>query len=645
MQKLRLAALAFAALLAATPAAGAGEEAAHRSWWIVRLGGAAAGSASEEVVPLGGGRIATRSALTLRLHRLGAEVEMRVASEVIEGPDGHLLSARSEQDLSRQTQVVEARVEGDRLHWRSYSGGGPAPAHESALALPGELPGPEAARRRTDAVLRRVGDRIELLQLEPELPAVLPVSRTLVALAEGPEGPLRVVHEEIEGIAGTRVLHLDAGGRLVRSTEPSPFGELALEQADEAAVRAVAGSVAPAELFAATLRRANLRLSPARETERLVVRLELDDPRLTWPPLGGGSQRLLRAEGAVRRVEVLRPPPPAAPASASAAGADPELAALLAPGPLVESAHPEIVRLAGEVAGGEPDPYRRALALAAWVHGALAFDPGIVLAPASELARARRGTCAGHAVLLAALARASGIPARFVAGLAHTGGVWAGHAWVELHLGGAWLPFDSALYRAGPADAARVALARDGLGSGFAPVLLGGLQLVGRLAVEIEEATVGGRELRAEPGAPPWSAAGDRYRNPGLGLSLALPAGWRLERADALWPESLVVSLAGPGGARAELREEETGGVVDAWRHARERLTAAGAAPSAADAGPPRSLGGRPGLLGRGRRAAGAAWADRSALQLLVVTGPAPRADLAALLAGLAWEPRPDAAR
>ncbi|HSM51870.1 MAG TPA: hypothetical protein VLA75_10750, partial [Thermoanaerobaculia bacterium] len=362
MQRPRLAALALLALLASSRATATDEGAPHRSWWIVRLGGAAAGSASEEVVPLAGGRVATQSELTLRLHRLGSEVEMRVASEVIEGPDGRIISARSEQDLSRQTQVVEARVEGDRLLWRARSGDGPAPPHESALALPGELPGPEAARRRTDAALRRVGDRIELLQLEPELPAVLPVTRTLVALDEGPEGPLRVVHEEVEGLAGTRVLHLDAGGRLVRSTEPSPFGELALERADEDAAGAAAGSAAPAELFATTLRRANLRLSPARETERLVIRLALDDPRLSWPPLGGGSQRLLRAEGATRWVEVSRPEPPASPAVEPVAGDDPELAGLLAPGPLVESGHPEIVRLAGEIAGGEADPYRRALA-------------------------------------------------------------------------------------------------------------------------------------------------------------------------------------------------------------------------------------------------------------------------------------------
>ena len=52
-------------------------------------------------------------------------LEPVVASEVIEGSDGRLLTARSEQDLSRQTQVVEARVEGDRLLWRSHSGSFP----------------------------------------------------------------------------------------------------------------------------------------------------------------------------------------------------------------------------------------------------------------------------------------------------------------------------------------------------------------------------------------------------------------------------------------------------------------------------------------------------------------------------------------
>jgi len=601
----------------------------------VRLGEASAGSLSEEVVPLTGGRIATRSELRLRLDRLGSEIEMRLVSELVEGSDGRLLSARSEQELSRQRQVIAARVEGNRLRWRFVAADGTPAGPESELALPAELPGPQAARERTSAALRAPGDAIELLQLEAELPAVLPVRRTLVAITDAPGGPLREVHEETSGVAGIRVLHLDAAGRLVRASEPSPFGTLVLERADAAAARAAAAGAAPAEAFTAALQPANLRLSPARETTRLVVRLTLAEPRLGWPPLAPGTERLLHAAGATRRLEIRRAAAPAGPLTTPRTVA-PELGALLAPGPLIESGHPEIVRLAREIAGTEPDPWQRARALARWVHGALAFDAGIVFAPASEVVRDRRGTCVGHAVLLAALARASGIPARFVAGLAHTGGLWAGHAWVELHLGGAWIPFDSALYRDGAADAARIALVRDGLAHGLGPALLGGLQLLGHLRVEIEEATVGGRELRAAPGAPPWSAGASTYRNPGLGLTLTLPPGWRVERADALWPESLVVALTGPGGLRAELHEEESGGSDDLWRRAAARLAAAGVPAS----GPPRPLGGALALTGEGERAAGALWAEPGALRLLTVEGPGFRTAFATLAAGFAWEPR-----
>ena len=142
------------ALLLATPA-----PAAERSWWTVRLGEASAGSLSEEVVPLTGGRIATRSELRLRLDRLGSEIEMRLVSELVEGSDGRLLSARSEQELSRQRQVIAARVEGNRLRWRFVAADGTPAGPESELALPAELPGPQAARERTSAALRAPATR------------------------------------------------------------------------------------------------------------------------------------------------------------------------------------------------------------------------------------------------------------------------------------------------------------------------------------------------------------------------------------------------------------------------------------------------------------------------------------------------------
>jgi hypothetical protein len=67
--------------------------------------------------------------------------------------------------------------------------------------------------------------------------------------------------------------------------------------------------------------------------------------------------------------------------------------------------------------------------------------------PASVVARIREGDCKAHAVLLAALARMFGIPARMVLGLVivdgKSGPLAFGHAWVEVHDEGAWRAADA----------------------------------------------------------------------------------------------------------------------------------------------------------------------------------------------------------
>ncbi len=74
------------------------------------------------------------------------------------------------------------------------------------------------------------------------------------------------------------------------------------------------------------------------------------------------------------------------------------------------------------------------------------------MTPASTPARTREGDCTEHAVLLAALARASGYAARFVSGLALVKGpamhgqlAAYGHAWTEIHDGQRFRRYDAAL--------------------------------------------------------------------------------------------------------------------------------------------------------------------------------------------------------
>ena len=66
---------------------------------------------------------------------------------------------------------------------------------------------------------------------------------------------------------------------------------------------------------------------------------------------------------------------------------------------------------------------------------------------ASRVARSGAGDCTEHAVLLTALARAAGRPARVALGvlIARVGGKPQafGHAWAEIHEGGRWVPVDA----------------------------------------------------------------------------------------------------------------------------------------------------------------------------------------------------------
>lgn len=103
--------------------------------------------------------------------------------------------------------------------------------------------------------------------------------------------------------------------------------------------------------------------------------------------------------------------------------------------PPVQRLRAEVVKAAGET----PRAADLTRFVAGWItRKSLARG----LDPASVVARRREGDCTEHAVLLAALARMFGIPARVVNGFALVqgeGGLRAfGHAWVEVHEGGAW---------------------------------------------------------------------------------------------------------------------------------------------------------------------------------------------------------------
>jgi hypothetical protein len=153
----------------------------------------------------------------------------------------------------------------------------------------------------------------------------------------------------------------------------------------------------------------------------------------------------------------------------------------LAATPQVNFDAPGIRELAKQVAGGSKGAYEAARKLSADVHDRLEKVYGASHDRASDVLAAGQGDCTEHTVLLVALARALGIPARPVHGLVYArygdgqdALYW--HAWVEVRSAGEWIHLDPTFGQP-VADATHLAL---GSGTQVDTVgLLGTLKVVG----------------------------------------------------------------------------------------------------------------------------------------------------------------------
>jgi transglutaminase-like putative cysteine protease len=92
-----------------------------------------------------------------------------------------------------------------------------------------------------------------------------------------------------------------------------------------------------------------------------------------------------------------------------------------------------------------------------WVYDNIEKRPVVSLPDALSTLDNRVGDCNEHAVLLAALARAAGIPARIETGLVYLNGRFYYHAWNLLYIGN-WITAD-AVFGQLPADVTHIRFA------------------------------------------------------------------------------------------------------------------------------------------------------------------------------------------
>jgi len=126
----------------------------------------------------------------------------------------------------------------------------------------------------------------------------------------------------------------------------------------------------------------------------------------------------------------------------------------LKPTPFIQSDHARIRKLAKQIVSPDDAPFDKASKLVTWINKNIEKRPVLSLPDALSTLENRMGDCNEHAVLLAALARAAGIPVKVEAGLVYLNGRFYYHAWNLLYLG-RWITADS-LFGQIPADVTHI---------------------------------------------------------------------------------------------------------------------------------------------------------------------------------------------
>ncbi len=149
--------------------------------------------------------------------------------------------------------------------------------------------------------------------------------------------------------------------------------------------------------------------------------------------------------------------------------------------PLIQSDHSKIRSLVSRIVSPADIPMVRARKIMEWIDENIAKRPVISVPNALETLENRMGDCNEHAVLMAAMARAAGIPSQIEAGLVFTRERFYYHAWNSLYLLGRWTTVDALMGQI-PADVTHIRLVR-----GEAESQIDLMGVIGKLEIEILE--------------------------------------------------------------------------------------------------------------------------------------------------------------
>jgi len=228
-------------------------------------------------------------------------------------------------------------------------------------------------------------------------------------------------------------------------------------------------------------------LTEPHATKRIAYRvgLKYEDPAEVFA--SGGSQTVIPIDDRHATIVVRSVRPPFADPPPKE---DPPIDADKAPNNSIQSDDARVVQMAQRIAAGEDRPVLVAFAMEQAVHDSITQKNfSQAFATAAEVAKSLEGDCTEHAVLLAALCRARGLPSRVAMGLIYypQQQSFAYHMWTETWITDRWVPLDATLGRGG-IGAAHLKIAHSNMeGSGAFASFLPVVRVLGQLELEIEK--------------------------------------------------------------------------------------------------------------------------------------------------------------
>ena len=432
--------------------------------------------------------VLTESLNHLAVKRAGQTTEQDIRGKSVETPEGRLLRFESEIRMGPNPVRTVGRVLGDQLVLETTGSGSPTPTQNS-IPWSADCRGPFAVEQTLLRKPMQPGERRtfnSLLIGFNQLAYVELVAKDFepAALLSGPHDLLRVETTtrlpDGHSIAGT--IWADRTGRTLKTRTMG----LETYRTSKAEALAKAGD-AELDLLTSTMIKVDRPLPDAHQTKQIRYRVHLEggDPASVFVTGPSQAVKSIDAETAEITVYAIRPGRsdgnPNAPS-------DPPTEADRRPNRFIQSDDATIVADAEKATDGQTDPWRVATALQQFVYRTVEEKNYTeAFATAAEVAQTHEGDCTEHAVFLAALARARGIPARVAIGLVYMPKVdaFGYHMWTQVYVEDRWISIDGTLAQGG-IGAAHLEIAHSDLqGASAYSALLPVVQVLGRLSIEI----------------------------------------------------------------------------------------------------------------------------------------------------------------